>query len=158
MCVIYPLDGLRLLAFHRRVVGPVDSEELLQLLSKSFDVTDLADGGDARGCFAVYLDGRWYDAAFQGVREVGAAGLDVALLDEHVLRPLLGEDTSRLEISSALTSPEELRRACDEDGGALFALRPPSLTQLTEVADRGEVMPPKTTYFDPKPFAGIFLR
>ncbi|MBV9830437.1 MAG: DUF1015 family protein [Marmoricola sp.] len=158
MCVIYPLDGLRLLAFHRRVAGPVDTEGLLQLLSKSFQLTDLVRAEDATGCFAVYLDGRWYDADFEGVREPGAAGLYVAVLDEHVLRPLLGGDTGRLEIASALTSLDELRRACDEDGGALFALRPPSLAQLTEVADRGEVMPPKTTYFDPKPYAGIFLR
>ena len=49
-------------------------------------------------------------------------------------------------------------QACDEDGGALFVLRPPPMEQLTDVADRGEVMPPKTTYFDPKPYAGIFLR
>ena len=158
MCVIYPLDGLRLLAFHRRVAGPVDAEGLLQLLSKWFDLTDLTRAEDATGSFAVYVDGRWHDAAFQGEREPGAAGLDVAVLDEHVLRPLLGDDTGRLQIASALISLEELRRACDEDGGALFALRPPSMAQLTEVADRGEVMPPKTTYFDPKPFAGIFLR
>ena len=53
---------------------------------------------------------------------------------------------------------DEMTKACDQDGGVLFALRPPALDQLTEVADRGEVMPPKTTYFDPKPYAGIFLR
>ena len=48
--------------------------------------------------------------------------------------------------------------AASQDAGALFTLRAPTLDQLTEVADRGEVMPPKTTYFDPKPYAGIFLR
>jgi uncharacterized protein (DUF1015 family) len=57
-----------------------------------------------------------------------------------------------------MSSLTDLTEACDEDGGALFVLRPPTLEQLIEVADRGEVMPPKTTYFDPKPFAGIFLR
>ena len=49
-------------------------------------------------------------------------------------------------------------RRCDVDGGALFTLAPPEIEALSEVADAGEVMPPKTTYFEPKPAAGIFLR
>jgi uncharacterized protein (DUF1015 family) len=76
------------------------------------------------------------------------------------LESLLGTDadaTSRLEIVRFPTETE-LTSTCDKDGGALFVLRPPTLDQLTDVADRGEVMPPKTTYFDPKPYAGIFLR
>ena len=158
MCVIYPLDGLRLLAFHRRVVGPVRGDELLHLLAEHFDVVDLTHPDEAVGCFAVYVQGRWYDATFTGERPPGAAGTAVAILDEHVLRPLVGEDRTRIEITSALLPLLELKEACDADDGALFALRPPALDQLTEVADRGEVMPPKTTYFDPKPYAGIFLR
>jgi uncharacterized protein (DUF1015 family) len=158
MCVIYPVDGLRLLAFHRRVVGPVRSVELLDLLAQHFDVAELTHPDDAVGCFAVYVEGRWYDATFTGERPPGASGTAVAILDEHVLGPLVGEDRGRIEITSALLPLLELKDACDADGGALFALRPPALDQLTEVADRGEVMPPKTTYFDPKPYAGIFLR
>jgi uncharacterized protein (DUF1015 family) len=56
------------------------------------------------------------------------------------------------------TSVVELTRRCDVDGGALFTLAPPEIEALSEVADAGEVMPPKTTYFEPKPAAGIFLR
>ena len=52
----------------------------------------------------------------------------------------------------------ELTERCDRDGGALFTLAPPALDVLTGLADRGEMMPPKTTYFEPKPYAGIFLR
>lgn len=52
----------------------------------------------------------------------------------------------------------ELLAHCDVDRGALFTLAPPPPEALTEVADAGEVMPPKTTYFEPKPAAGIFLR
>ena len=160
LCVIYPLDGLRLLAFHRRVAGPVDASELLALLADAFDVRDVAHPDDATGTFAVYLDGRWYDASYRGERSAGAAGLDIAILNDQVLAPLLGvgpHAASRLEIVRFPTE-NELTEACDQDGGALFVLRPPTLDQLTEVADRGEVMPPKTTYFDPKPYAGIFLR
>ncbi len=161
MCVIYPSDGLRLLAFHRRVAGPVPSEEFLARLSEAFAVREITTADDAAGCFAIYLGGRWYDAAYTGERPPGAAGLDIALLNDRVLEPMLGgsgASAPRLEITSALARLSDLTAACDEDSGALFVLRPPTLEQLTEVADRGEVMPPKTTYFDPKPYAGIFLR
>jgi uncharacterized protein (DUF1015 family) len=160
MCVIYPLDGLSLLAFHRRIVGPVDPDKLFTLLSDAFELVDIVDPGDATGTFGLYVDGRWYDASYKGVRPPGAGGLDIAVLNEQVLEPLLGLGplaTPRLEFTSALTPLADLTKACDQDGGALFALRPPALEQLIEVADRGEVMPPKTTYFDPKPYAGIFL-
>jgi uncharacterized protein (DUF1015 family) len=161
LCVIYPLEGLRLLAFHRRVVGPMPASSLLGFLSDEFDVRDIAHPDDATGCFGVYVEGRWFDASYNGVRSPGAAGLDIAVLNDQVLEPLLGvgaQAASRLEIASALTSLTELTQRCDQDGGALFALRPPTLDRLMDVADRGEVMPPKTTYFDPKPYAGIFLR
>jgi uncharacterized protein (DUF1015 family) len=161
MCVMFPFDGLRLLAFHRRVSGPVAPEELLALLAHDFDLSGITRPDEATGSFALYVEGRWYDAVHRGPRAAGAAGLDISVLNTRALEPLLGAGgvpDARVEISSALSSLEELTKACDEDGGALFALRPPSVEQITEVADRGEVMPPKTTYFDPKPYAGIFLR
>lgn len=161
LCVLYPLEGLRLSAFHRRVAGPMHASDLLGFLSNAFDVRGIADPEDATGCFGLYVDGRWFDASYNGVRPPGAAGLDIAVLNDEVLEPLLGvgvRAASRLEIVPALASLTELAQRCDQDGGALFALRPPTLDQLMDVADRGEVMPPKTTYFDPKPYAGIFLR
>jgi uncharacterized protein (DUF1015 family) len=161
LCVLYPLEGLRLSAFHRRVAGPMRAADLLGFLSSSFDVRGIADPEDATGCFGLYVEGRWFDASHTGVRLPGAAGLDIAVLNDEVLEPLLGvgvEAASRLEIVPALASLTELTQRCDQDGGALFVLRPPTLAQLMDVADRGEVMPPKTTYFDPKPYAGIFVR
>ncbi len=158
MCVMFAFDGLRLLAFHRRVTGPLHPDTLLTLVSEAFDLSSITGLDEATGCFGLYVDGRWYDASYTGMRSPGAAGLDIAILNDLVLEPLLGLDAApRVEIASALSPLVELTKACDEDGGALFALRPPALEQLTDVADRGEVMPPKTTYFDPKPYAGIFL-
>jgi uncharacterized protein (DUF1015 family) len=161
ICVIYPFDGLRLLAFHRRLAGPVPSDKLFALLSEAFDLRDIVRPDETTGCFGLYVDGRWYDASYRGARLPGAAGLDISILNSEVVEPMLDlcePADPGLEIASALSSLTDLTEACDEDGGALFVLRPPTLEQLIEVADRGEVMPPKTTYFDPKPFAGIFLR
>ena len=154
MCAIYPFDGLRMLSFHRRVTGTVDPDELLARLTGSFEVHEVPGPDDIAGCFGVYVGGRWWDATYTGTRPAGAAGLDVAILDQQVLAPL----DRHVEIVSALSDLDDVTRECDEDGGALFVLRPPPMEQLTDIADRGEVMPPKTTYFDPKPYAGIFLR
>ncbi len=82
---MYPMDGLRLLAFHRRVLGPVAVQQLFDVLAGKFALTQLTDPGKAAGCFALYVGGRWYDALFTGKRDQGAAGLDVAVLDRHVL-------------------------------------------------------------------------
>ena len=158
MCAMYPLDGLRLLAFHRRVSGPVATDGVLGALS-DFDVRPVSGSDGATGCFGLYVDGSWYDVAYHGARAPGVGGLDVTLMEDLALTPLLrSHASSRVETSPALAGVDELVRACDEDGGALFTLRPPTVEQLIEIADRGEVMPPKSTYFDPKPYAGIFLR
>jgi uncharacterized protein (DUF1015 family) len=161
LCVIYPFGGLHLSAFNRRVAGPVDIAGLLGFLSGEFDVREVADPAAATGCFGLYAGGRWFAAAFEGGRSDGAGGLDVTILHEHVLGPALdiaATGDPRLEINATTASLHDLTKRCDEDGGVLFTLRPPALAELTGLADRGEVLPPKTTYFAPKPYAGIFLR
>ena len=165
MCAMYPFGSLRISAFHRRLRGPVRPEALLDVLAQAFEVGPACEapvpaaGGEA-ATFTVYVAGRWYGVTRAGARPPGARGLDVALLDREVIEPLLGPGGvgDRLEALVGRGGPTSLAAACDRDGGALFWLRPPTLDQLVEVADRGEVMPPKTTYFAPKPQAGIFLR
>ena len=76
------------------------------------------------------------------------------ILHDRVLGPLGVEE----RVLPLRLPVEVLTAACDADDGLLVTLAPPTLGLLIDVADRGEVMPPKTTYFDPKPCAGIFLR
>jgi uncharacterized protein (DUF1015 family) len=153
-CVVYPMDGLALSAFHRRVRGPVDAARVREAFDVDF-VLAPADGPPERpGDLGVYVDGQWSTATYRGERAPGTAGLDVAVLHDRVLGPLGVEDRVR----SLRLPVEVLTAACDDDGGLLVTLAPPTLDLLIDVADRGEVMPPKTTYFDPKPCAGIFLR
>jgi len=163
MCAMYPFGSLRVSAFHRRLPGPVRADALLDALSQAFEVRPAREapaGDPADATFALYVGGRWYDAVHTGVRPPGALGLDAALLDREVVEPLLGPEgrCDQVETFADHGDPSSMVEACDRDGGALFLLRPPTLDQLVEVADRGEVMPPKTTYFAPKPHAGIFLR
>jgi len=157
--VLYPMGGLRLGAFHRRVSGPVDAAALLAAAEGPFRVRLLAAAGEAEG-IALYVDGSWYDLAPAAARPVGSAGLDVSVLHDSLLGPALGiagPAHPRLEVVPAHLPLEQAVSSCAADDGALFCLRPPPLEKVAEIADLGEVTPPKTTYFSPKPYAGIFL-
>ena len=74
MCVMFPFDGLRLLAFHRRVTGPVHPDALLTLVSEAFEISSIAHPDEATGCFGLYVDGRWYDASYTGVTSSRCGG------------------------------------------------------------------------------------
>jgi D-3-phosphoglycerate dehydrogenase / 2-oxoglutarate reductase len=151
LCVIHPMDGLRLSAFHRRVIGPVDVASLLDLLAAAFRVEPAgAPPLPASGSFGLYAGGSWRNVT----PRAAAAGLDVEILQALVFDHL----KQTVEIAPARTLVDELTRRCDADEGALFTLAPPPLETLTKLADAGAVMPPKTTYFEPKPCAGIFRR
>ncbi len=120
LCVVYPPDGLRLLAFHRRLVGQVSSAELKELLVGEFDLADVQRPEDSTGAFAVYVDGRWQDAVFRGTRSPGVAGLDVSILNSHVLEPLLGSSAASAELAfaPALSPVNDLTDACDRRRGS----------------------------------------
>jgi len=155
LCVAYPLDGLRLASFDRRVAGPIDSAMVRTLLEAHFDIRPVADAQEALATgIAVNLEQRWYAATYSGERPSGSPGLDVSLLHDRVLDRLPAGTTVVL----TRTSIEALRAACDADGGVVFALPAPTLETLTAIADAGEVVPAKSTFFSPKPGSGIFLR
>lgn len=151
LCVVHAMDGLRLSAFHRRLMGSVDLADVLRLLEPAFRVSAAAAApAPGPGRLGLYAEGRWYDVA----RTAPGALLDVEVLRAQVLDQV----PQPVEIAPARTPVDELTRRCDADGGVLFTLAPPPIATLTRLADANEVMPPKTTYFEPKPCAGIFLR
>jgi uncharacterized protein (DUF1015 family) len=161
LCALYPQDQVFLHAFHRRVLGPVAVPELLEALESAFDVR-LAAGADVSpGSIGMYAAGRWQQLTPREPRSAtGVAGLDVTVLDDQVLRPLLRiqDGDPRLEFIPELRNLEPTISACDEDGGVLFTLHAPRLDDLISVAERHEVMSAKTTYVNPKPRTGVFLQ
>jgi uncharacterized protein (DUF1015 family) len=162
LCVVHPMDDLRLSAFHRRVTGHIDLTELIALLTAGFQVRAVSQPpAPTPGSFGLYVGSSWYNLTYQGNRGYGPAGLDVTVLEARLaerLDQVTPSPSYTLEIAPAQTPVDELTQRCDADGGALFTLAPPPLEVITELADVGAVMPPKTTYFAPKPCAGIFLR
>jgi len=162
LCVVHPMDDLRLSAFHRRVPGPVDRAQLIALLTDGFHVKAVSQSpAPMPGSFGLYVGRSWYRLTYQGDRAHGPAELDVAVLEAELAQRLHRSTPSpayTVEIAPAQTPIDQLAQWCDADGGALFTLAPPPLEVITDMADVGEVMPPKTTYFAPKPCTGIFLR
>jgi uncharacterized protein (DUF1015 family) len=147
LSVAYPFDGLAL--------SPVDPALVRDLVGASFEVRPAAGARDAAASgIAVYLGHRWYSASYRGARPPGAAGLDVSLLHARALDHLpagTGVELTRDPV-------EVLVAACDADGGAVFVPPAPDLATVLAIADAGEVVPAKSTYFAPKPASGIFLR
>jgi len=161
--VLFPEDELRMLAFHRRIVGPLafSAEELLARLRERVVIEEVDSEPQERGAFGLYVDGRWFRLVPTSKGGVGVAALDVSRLHDEVLEPVFGFGDAGdpgLEFVSDAVPTGELMRRVDEDGGAAFTLTPPTFDQFVDVADRGEHMPAKATYFDPKPQSGLFLR
>lgn len=162
--VLFSDDELRMLGFHRRVIGPLQMgiDGLLSLLRERLTVVEGVTQPVERGAFGLYVGGRWYRLV-PGPDEtsVGVESLDVSRLHREVLEPIFGFGEAGdpgLEFASDAVPLEELTGRVDEDGGAVFTLMPPTFDQFVEVADRHEQMPAKATYFDPKPQSGLFLR
>jgi uncharacterized protein (DUF1015 family) len=162
--VLFSDDELRMLGFHRRVIGPLQMsvDGLLSLLRERLTVVEGGTQPVERGVFGLYVGGRWYRLV-PGPDEtsVGVESLDVSRLHRDVLEPIFGFGEAGdpgLEFVSDAVPLEELTGRVDEDGGAVFTLMPPTFDQFVEVANRHEQMPAKATYFDPKPQSGLFLR
>jgi uncharacterized protein (DUF1015 family) len=162
LCALYPEDDVVLHAFHRRVRGPVAVPALLEALTPRFDVASVAGpvATPAAGTIGLHGAGRWWVLRPREQRPaLGVAGLDVTLLEQEVLDPLLAvrHGDPRLEFVPDIRDIDATARACSADGGVLFTLHAPRVQDVVGVAERGEAMSPKTTYVQPKPRTGIFL-
>ena len=164
LCAIYPQDEIDLHAFHRRVRGPVDVPALIEGLTADFEVSATREPSLAPdvgpGCIGLHAAGRWWRLRpRQPRRPPGVAGLDVTMLDQRILRPLLDIEPgdTRLQFVPDLRDLDATARESDADGDVLFTLQAPRIEDVVSVAERHEVMSAKTTYVQPKPRTGIFL-
>ncbi len=169
LSVIFPHDRMMILDYNRvvRDLNGLSREELIERVRESFEITVADDGRPAAAHeFGMYLGGRWYRlkaragsyAATDPVRS-----LDVAILQENLLAPVLGigdpRADERLDFVGGIRGLEELERLVDGGGWEVaFAFFPTSIEQLFAVADAGLVMPPKSTWFEPKLRSGLLVR
>jgi uncharacterized protein (DUF1015 family) len=165
LAVVFPAGELQILPYHR-VVHDLQGMSPAELLDRLRAVATVRPGGPlpaGRGRFAMYLDGAWYELAAPPALLADpdpVASLDAAILQSLVLGPLLGIDdprtSDRIEFVGGIRGPQELVRRVERRGsGAAFALHPLSMEQLMAVADGGRVLPPKSTWFEPKLRSGL---
>ena len=112
----------------------------------------------------MYLDGQWYslDASEEMLKETDAVkSLDVSLLQNYLLEPVLGihdpRTDARIDFVGGIRGLEELERRAQSDMKVAFAMYPTSIAELFAVADAGLLMPPKSTWFEPKLRSGLFI-
>jgi uncharacterized protein (DUF1015 family) len=166
LCVAFPHDEMRILDYNRLIkdLHGLNARDFLARIGKQFSVAP-ADG-QARpvraGQFGMYLDKRWYRLDIKPglIPTDPVASLDVSLLQEHLLAPVLGigdpRRDKRIDFVGGIRGLSELERRVDSGEMAVaFAMFPTSLEALMAVADANQVMPPKSTWFEPKLADGL---
>jgi uncharacterized protein (DUF1015 family) len=161
LTTIFPASQLAILDYNRLVkdLNGLTNEEFLQKLSEHFDVEK--SGGpvkpEALHQFGLYLNKQWYTLnAKEGTYSEDPIGvLDVTILQNNVLDKLLGikdpRTDTRIDFVGGIRGLQELEKRVNEgEAAAAFSLYPVSIQQLFDIADSGEVMPPKSTWFEPK--------
>jgi uncharacterized protein (DUF1015 family) len=162
LAVVFPHHEMTILDYNRviRDLNGLDASGLLAALGRSFSVTP-ANGPvrpDTAGAFGMYLPGQWYRLDIRA--ELIPAGdpigrLPITLLTRHVIAPILGiadqRRDKRIDFVGGGRGLKELERRVDSGEMAVaFALYPTTMADLMAVADAGEIMPPKSTWFEPK--------
>jgi uncharacterized protein (DUF1015 family) len=168
LAVIFPDDQVQILAYNRAVrdLNGLSATEFLEALRQSFEVSeDASDTPAKRGEWSMYLEGRWYTLKLRAdaVQPAGVvASLDVSVLQDRVLDPILGikdvRTDKRIDFIGGIRGSAELRRLVDEGKAAVaFSLYPTTMADLLSVSDAGEIMPPKSTWFEPKLRDGLLI-
>ncbi|MEJ8786427.1 DUF1015 domain-containing protein [Peptoniphilus sp. HCN-40583] len=166
MAILYPADQLHVYDYNRVVADlkGLSEEAFLKRLEEKFVVTekDEAVRPEKKGVFGMYLADRWYCLEFKGeVPEDVIEALDVSILQDNLLAPILGIDDprsdGRIDFVGGVRGLKELERRVKDDMAVAFSMYPTALEELMAVADSGKVMPPKSTWFEPKPRSGLFI-
>lgn len=166
LAALFDGDQLRILPFHRSVTRPreLTTAQLLARLATRVDVEPLdPPQPPARPhTFSAWVDGDWYRLTVpaDAVGTGPLAGLDVAVLHEQLLIPILGVTEPRFDprLHYPAGGPQDVAAHCERERAIGFMVRAPSMAQLMAAADAELVMPPKSTLFSPKIRSGIILR
>ncbi len=169
LSVLFPEDQLMILPYNRVVkdLNGLSEKEFLAAIEKDFKVKKIGSEPYApkkKGTFGMYLDGTWYELS-AGEKMLAitdpVASLDVSLLQDYLLGPVLGigdpRVDKRIDFIGGIRGLKELERRANSDMKVAFSMYPTQITELFDVADAGLLMPPKSTWFEPKLRSGIFI-
>jgi uncharacterized protein (DUF1015 family) len=170
LAVHFPASQLTIIDYNRLVkdLNGYNPDEFIALLSSSFEVTKKGRSEYKPAClheFSLYLQDNWYalkakPGTYDDNDPIG--GLDVTVLSQTILEPVLNikdlRQSNRIDFVGGIRGLGELKKRVDSgEMAAAFALFPVSMEQLMVIADSGNIMPPKTTWFEPKLRSGLVL-
>lgn len=167
LTTLFPADQLHIMDYNRVVkdLNGLSKEEFLDRINKNFSTENLKEAYSPKEAhnFGMYLDGKWYRlAALEGSYSTDPVGiLDVTILQNNLLEPILGikdqRTDQRIDFVGGIRGLKELeKRVKSKEWEVAFSLHPVSIDQLFDIADSGNIMPPKSTWFEPKLRDGLF--
>ena len=166
LAVLFPASQLQILPYNRAVkdLHGHTKDTLLEAVSRVFTLRHGGTPSPARpGEIRMYLDGVWYDLSWRPAPDADPISqLDVSALQDRVLAPLLGIDdprtSKRIDFIGGIRGPGELVKLVDSGKAAVaFSMYPTTVEQLMAIADANQIMPPKSTWFEPKLRSGLFV-
>lgn len=168
LSVLFPHDELMIMDYNRTVkdLNGLSLDEFMDKVKEKFDVAESETpvAPEKKGTFGMFTEGKWYvltakPELFEGKDAVES--LDVSVLQDNLLGPVLGigdpRTDSRIDFVGGIRGLEELERRVQTDCAVAFAMYPTSIQELFAVADAGLLMPPKSTWFEPKLRSGLFI-
>jgi uncharacterized protein (DUF1015 family) len=166
LCVMFPASELKILPYNRIVLdlNGLPPADLLAKVKTIFSgvTEDAAPTPTAVGQVSMYLAGKWYGLRCPVDPKADPVGrLDVSVLQDKLLAPVLGiadvRTSKRIDFVGGIRGTAELVKRIDADGGVAFSMFPVTLGQLMDISDAGQIMPPKSTWFEPKLRSGLFI-
>lgn len=165
LCVLFPASELKILPYNR-IVLDLNGLSAADLLAKVKSLFGLVEGASpspsAVGQVSMYLGGKWYGLNVKPDANADPVSrLDVSVLQDKLLGPVLGitdvRTSKRIDFVGGIRGTGELVKRVDAEGGVAFSMYPVTLGQLMDIADAGQIMPPKSTWFEPKLRSGLFI-
>ncbi|MEX0322083.1 MAG: DUF1015 domain-containing protein [Puniceicoccaceae bacterium] len=166
LTVLFPGNQLKILPYNRLVsdLNGLSSADCLEAISKVADVSETGDDTSTQaGDVRIYLDGKWYGITLVPAEDADPVSrLDVSMLQERILTPILGIDdprvSDRIDFVGGIRGTSYLKEQVDSGKAAIaFSVYPVSIEQLMDIADAGQIMAPKSTWFEPKLRSGFFV-
>lgn len=167
MAAVFASDELNILGYNRtlKANGLSGSDILKKIEEAGFSIEKLSKGNfpSEKRSFSMYLDNAWYKLKAENVDvpDDVVESLDVSILQKNILEPIFGINDPRtdenIDFVGASRGLAELERRADTDMDVSFALFPVSIESLMDISDAGKIMPPKSTWFEPKLISGLFL-
>lgn len=168
LSILYPDIELEILDYNRSVkdLNGLSKEEFIKKVEEKFEVLESLERvkPKEKHTFGMYLDKRWYllkskEGTFN--KEDIVESLDVSILQNNLLKDILGikdpRTSDRIEFIGGVRGLEELEKRASEDMKVSFSMYPTTIDDIMRISDWGKIMPPKSTWFEPKPRSGIFI-